>query len=175
MLAIDSHPATKDTWVVDSGASHHVCNNRKLFIPDTLTKTNFTIRLGDKTTVEATEEGWIPIQAFRIKALFVPRFRISCSRSLNLTIGLAGPPRSPEVDAISQIGPEIGSSILLAATVFITYEPLSLAWRTMLKLTLIHQHTKTTMRQTLGGQSRMHPSRPGTDVWLTRIQTLSSK
>ena len=66
-----------NTWVIDSGASHHMCNNRDMFLPHTITKTNYTIRLGDKTTVEAIEQGLIPINNFRINALFVPHFRIS--------------------------------------------------------------------------------------------------
>ena len=75
MLAMNTSP--DNTWVIDSGASHHMCNNRDMFLPHTITKTNYTIRLGDKTTVEAIEQGLIPINNFRINALFVPRFRIS--------------------------------------------------------------------------------------------------
>lgn len=74
MLATDS---SDGTWVIDSGASHHMCNNRDLFLPHTLTKTNFSIKLGDQTTVGAVEKGMIPINAAHIEALFVPRFRIS--------------------------------------------------------------------------------------------------
>lgn len=75
MLAINTTP--DNTWVIDSGASHHMCNNRNLFLPNTITKTNYTIRLGDKTTVEAIEQGIIPINQVHINALFVPRFRVS--------------------------------------------------------------------------------------------------
>ena len=74
MLATDS---SDGTWVIDSGASHHMCNNRDLFLPHTLTKTNFSIKLGDQTTVGAVEKGMIPINAAHIEALFVPRFRMS--------------------------------------------------------------------------------------------------
>ena len=48
-----------------------------MFLPHTITKTNYTIRLGDKTTVEAIEQGLILINNFGINALFVPLFRIS--------------------------------------------------------------------------------------------------
>ena len=68
MLAINYHTAT-DAWVIDSGVSHQMCNNRNLFIPDMITKTNFSIQLGNKTTVKATEEGLVPFRGFKVKAL----------------------------------------------------------------------------------------------------------
>ena len=75
MFAFNSFP--DDAWVIDSGASHHMCNNRDLFLPHTMTSVDFAIRLGDKTTVRAVEKGVVPIGTAQIKALFVPRFRVS--------------------------------------------------------------------------------------------------
>ena len=75
MLAINTTP--DNTWVIDSGASHHICNNRNLFLPNTITKTNYTIRPGDKTTVVAIELGIIPINQVQVNPLFVPPFRVS--------------------------------------------------------------------------------------------------
>ena len=54
-----------------------MCNNHNLFLPNTITKTNYTIILGDKTTVEAIEQGIIPINQVHVNALFIPRFRVS--------------------------------------------------------------------------------------------------
>ena len=54
-----------------------MCNNRNLFLPNTITKTNYTIRLGDKINVEAIEQGIIPINQVQVNALFVPHFRVS--------------------------------------------------------------------------------------------------
>ena len=54
-----------------------MCNNYNVFLPNTITKTNYTIRLSDKTTVEAMEQGIIPVNQVHVNALFVPRFRVS--------------------------------------------------------------------------------------------------
>ena len=75
MLAVNTTP--DNTWVIDSGALHHMCNNRNLFLPNSIMKTNYTIRLGDKTTGEAIEQGIIPINQVHVNALFVPCFRVS--------------------------------------------------------------------------------------------------
>ena len=75
MLAMNTSP--DNTWLIDSSASHHICNNRDMFLPHMIKKTNYTIRLGDMTTVEAIEQGLIPINSFRINALFIPLCRIS--------------------------------------------------------------------------------------------------
>ena len=75
MFAINS--SSNDAWVIGSGATHHMCNNRDLILPYTITKANFTIRLDNKTTVEAVKEGIVIINAVQIKALFVPRFQVS--------------------------------------------------------------------------------------------------
>lgn len=75
MFAFNSFP--DNAWVIDSGASHHMCNNRDLFLPHTMTSVDFAIRLGDKTTVQAVEKGVVPIGTAQIEALFVPRIRVS--------------------------------------------------------------------------------------------------
>ena len=63
--------------MVDSGASHHMCNDRQAFRPNSLYPANHTIRLGDRTTVTATSKGTISLAGFTIEALFVPAFRVS--------------------------------------------------------------------------------------------------
>ena len=78
MLAIDSNPSSDYTvWVIDSGASHHMCNDKNLFLKRSITTTNYTIKLGDKTTINAELGGLIPFHGQTLRALFVPGFRVS--------------------------------------------------------------------------------------------------
>ena len=75
MLA--GHSSARGVWVVDSGASHHMCNSLEAFQPGSLRPVNHTIRLGDHTEVSATSRGTISIRGVTIEALFVPAFRVS--------------------------------------------------------------------------------------------------
>ena len=78
MLAINSNPISDYTvWVIDSGASHHMCNDKNLFLKRSVTTTNYTIKLGDKTTVNAELAGLVPFYGQTLHALLVPGFRVS--------------------------------------------------------------------------------------------------
>jgi hypothetical protein len=69
--------ATLGTWVIDSGASHHYCNNLEDFRENSITETNMIIRLGDKNQVKAKKKGVVHLGGMDIEAFFVPEFRIS--------------------------------------------------------------------------------------------------
>ena len=73
--ALTSSTATSPTWVVDSGASHNMCNNRSLFISYKRLPSPITIKLGDDTTVTATYHGLVHItQDLQLDALYTPTF-----------------------------------------------------------------------------------------------------
>ena len=62
---------------MDSGASHHMCNNQQAFRLGSLRPATHTISLGDRTVVSAAGKGVISVKGVTIEALFVPAFRVS--------------------------------------------------------------------------------------------------
>jgi transposase InsO family protein len=65
-------------WAVDSGATHHFCNDDSYFQNAHSRIINMPIRLGDDNSVLARKEGPITLQgSLNLHALFVPDFRIS--------------------------------------------------------------------------------------------------
>jgi len=81
MLLSDSDISlVSSSWIVDSGASHHMCNSFVFFLPGTLKKLHkpVVITLGDQRSVIATLSGDIILsnQLF-FHALFVPQFCVS--------------------------------------------------------------------------------------------------
>ena len=63
--------------MVDSGASHHMCNNQQAFRLGSLHPATHTIRLGDRTVVSAAGRRVISVKGVTIEALFVPAFWVS--------------------------------------------------------------------------------------------------
>lgn len=63
--------------MVDSGASHHMCNDIQAFCLCSLCTVNLTIRSGDRTVVPAIKKATILIKAVSIEALFVTAFHVS--------------------------------------------------------------------------------------------------
>jgi hypothetical protein len=58
-------------WVIDSGASHHMCNARSSFVEFKKLHTPIRIRLGDDSTVCATHHGLVNITpSFQVYALY---------------------------------------------------------------------------------------------------------
>ena len=72
----DSEPGAV-LWAMDSGASHHICNDQASMT--NLRSTNISVRLGENTTLPATAIGDIKIEQvpFLVEALLIPQFRIS--------------------------------------------------------------------------------------------------
>ena len=66
-----------DVWVIDSGASHHMCNDESLFLKRSITTACYTIKLGNKTTVTAVLGGLVSFYGQMIQALLVPSFGVS--------------------------------------------------------------------------------------------------
>jgi hypothetical protein len=65
-------------WVLDSGASHHMCNDKTPFIRLEKLRTPIRIRLGDNSLVLATHHGLANITAsFQAYSLYTPTFKFS--------------------------------------------------------------------------------------------------
>ena len=69
-----SHPVA---WVVDSGATHHMCNDREAFRKNSLGPARATVRLGDMTSLTVKQQGVVAVNGVDLKALFIPEFRVS--------------------------------------------------------------------------------------------------
>ena len=65
------------TWVVDSGATQHMCNEIGAFKNGTMVQTRVSVHLGDRTTLQVTQQGTAVINNVEIAPLFIPEFRIS--------------------------------------------------------------------------------------------------
>lgn len=75
-MSSPTNPGIKDTWCLDSGASHNICHDKKQFI-GARTRTAVDIRLGNDKVVRVREKGKIQIGDIEIEALYAPEFRIS--------------------------------------------------------------------------------------------------
>ena len=81
LVAQINRTSTSDNWVIDSGASHHLCRNRLSFSNLKPLRQPVMVRLGDSSTIPATAAGTIclslPSRTVSIEALFVPRLQTS--------------------------------------------------------------------------------------------------
>jgi hypothetical protein len=79
LLATNASSASSPNWVLDSGATHHYCNDPRYFLSGSLKQcAPITIRLGDNSTVIATSHGMITLNPTHIvSALYVASFRLS--------------------------------------------------------------------------------------------------
>jgi len=77
---IRSNCANTD-WIMDSGASHHLCQNRHLFVTFQRLSKPVMVHLGDNSTVPAIAAGMVnlslPSREISIEALFVPMLQTS--------------------------------------------------------------------------------------------------
>jgi hypothetical protein len=65
-------------WVIDSGASHHMCNARSSFVDLRKVQMPMQIRLGDDSMVRATHYGLVNVtESFQVYALYTPNFKFS--------------------------------------------------------------------------------------------------
>src|SRR5207302_6046259 len=66
-------------WVIDSGASHHMCYEKNLFRTLQALPTPIRISMGDGSSIIATASGIISLQlpstSISIQALFVPQLQ----------------------------------------------------------------------------------------------------
>jgi hypothetical protein len=62
-------------WFVNSGPSHHFCNDKHLL--DNLTNSNLDITMGDDHSVKSKSKGTTSLRELSIEAYFVPQFHIS--------------------------------------------------------------------------------------------------
>ena len=70
--------ALSTTWIIDSGASHHMYNGPKsAYLTYRYLPHPIDIKLGDDTCVRATHYGELSIHKHRIEALHTPTFRYS--------------------------------------------------------------------------------------------------
>jgi len=70
--------APSHAWIIDSGASHHMCNGSKLdFLAYYRLMTPIDVMLGDDTCVRVTHYGTILVQNLQIDALHTPTLRYS--------------------------------------------------------------------------------------------------
>ena len=53
---------SKNLWIVDSGATCHMCNDKSLFRELTTLRKQQEISLGDGRVLEAIAEGTVPLQ-----------------------------------------------------------------------------------------------------------------
>jgi hypothetical protein len=74
-LTTASAPAA---WVIDSGASHHMCNDCTTFNSIKTLHRLIVIELGDYNTVTVSHHGPINIsQEYKVNALYTPTFRLT--------------------------------------------------------------------------------------------------
>jgi len=77
-LATAAATASAPKWVIDSGASHHMCNDRTSFSMYKKLSPPLGIELGDNNSVTATHYGFVEvIQSYQVEALHTPTFRLS--------------------------------------------------------------------------------------------------
>ena len=75
-VALTAVQSPASMWVADSGASHHMCNDRTSFTAYKKLPTSIDIRLGDKTRVRATHQGTVDLGGIEVNALHTPTFRV---------------------------------------------------------------------------------------------------
>jgi hypothetical protein len=65
------------TWVIDSEASHYLCNDRTSFRTFKKLPTPMIIELADNKTVMATQHGVVKVQSYQIDVLYTFMFPLS--------------------------------------------------------------------------------------------------
>jgi hypothetical protein len=70
------------SWAVDSGATHHFCNDLAYFVPDSMVTVDILVRLGDDNTLHVYQSSIAilildSVTTIKNIALDVPEFRLS--------------------------------------------------------------------------------------------------
>lgn len=73
----ENPPAVNTTWVLDSGASDHMCNNRACFTEIYPLLGSIEIKFGDDKSTNARYYGVVSVNGLSLTALFIPNFRFS--------------------------------------------------------------------------------------------------
>lgn len=78
MSVPNTNPGIRETWCIDSGASHNICHDKNQFVAGSMKETAVDIRLGNDKVVRVTKKGLIQLsEKLKIEALYAPEFRIS--------------------------------------------------------------------------------------------------
>lgn len=64
-------------WGVNSGATHYKCNDCEAFRRNSHGSARATVRLGEKSYLQASWQGSVTINGVSITAYFIPKFRVS--------------------------------------------------------------------------------------------------
>jgi predicted transcriptional regulator YdeE len=72
LITQNSHTSV---WFIDSGASHHFCNDNRLL--RNLMDSNLEITMGDDHSVKSKSKGTMSLRELSIEAYFVPHFHVS--------------------------------------------------------------------------------------------------
>jgi len=83
VLAAATAAAATPKWVIDSGASHHMCNDSSSYSTFKKLSHPIVIELGDNHSVTTTHYGFVDIQGYQIEAVHTPTFRLTLYRSTN--------------------------------------------------------------------------------------------
>jgi hypothetical protein len=70
-----SQNSRTSVWFIDSGASHHFCNDRCLL--QNLMDGNLEIIIGDNQSIKSKSKGTMSLRELSIEAYFVLQFHIS--------------------------------------------------------------------------------------------------
>lgn len=76
-----SGTANQTGRVVDSGATHHMCNDREAFRKNSIGPAQAIVSLGDKSVLQVGQLGSVTIKGLEITALFIAEFGVSTSVS----------------------------------------------------------------------------------------------
>ena len=86
ILAVSQHTLSRNTWVIDSGATHHVCHDRNLFVSLDSSVVNFVnLPTGPKVRISGVGLVRLNKDILLQNVLFIPKFRLNLISISSLT------------------------------------------------------------------------------------------